>query len=237
MESSEGIGRLPILPVSMSFALRSLSDYDQFVAVDIGASRIKVLVCTIEGGELKILARASMRQSRKHIIAGEISDIAGVSEAVKRTILKAAEGMDSLPKDIVVSINSSSLLFDSVGMNYVRDDADRPIDMEEIDRMIASTETKSLERMKPKAESRLGLSHNELRLVTTSLTSILIDGKKVSNPIGFTGKNIRLSLINFFVSSATFSAFSLLVRDLGMQLISFVPLSVALPKMIEDARE
>ena len=159
----------------MSFSLHSLSEYDRFVAVDIGSSRIKALICGIEAGELKILAKASMRQSRKHIMGGEIADLAGVSESVKRTILKAAEGMDRLPEDIVVSINSPSILFDSVGMNYVRDDGDVPINMEEIDRMIASTESKSLERMKPKAESRLGLAHSELRLITTSLTSILID--------------------------------------------------------------
>ena len=122
-------------------------------------------------------------------------------------------------------------------MNYVRQDPDTPIDMEELDRMIASTETKSLERIKPKSENRLDLAPAELRLITTSLTSIALDGKKVSNPIGFTARNVKLNLINFFVPSSISSALTLVARDLGMKVVSLVPVPVALPKIIEDSIE
>lgn len=221
----------------MSFKLKPLSEYDRFVAIDIGAYRVKVLVCAVEGGELKIYGRASTRQSKKNVIAGEIADLAAVSDLVRRTILKAAEGLDSLPEEVVLSINSSALLYDSIGTNYVRSDAEDPITMEEIDRMIASTEGKSLDRVRSKAEERFDLGPNELRLVTTSLTSISLDGKKVSNPVGFAAKNVKLTLVNFFVPQSTFQALSLIVRDLSMKLVSVVPVPVALPKMVEDRTE
>lgn len=221
----------------MSFKFKPLSEYDRFVAVDIGAYRVKVLVCSVEAGELKIHGRASIRQSKKNVISGEIADLAAVSDVVRRTILKAAEGLDSLPEEMVLSINSSALLYDSIGTNYVRTNPDDPITMEEIDRMIASTEGKSLERVRTKAEDRFDLGPNELRLVTTSLTSISLDGKKVSNPVGFTAKNVKLTLVNFFVPHSTFQALSLIVRDLSMKLVSVVPVPVALPKLVEDKTE
>lgn len=221
----------------MSFKLKPLSEYDRFVAVDIGANRVKVLVCAVENGDLKVYGRASTRQSKKNVIAGEIADLAAVSDIVRRTVLKAAEGLDSLPEEVVMSINSSALLYDSIGTNYVRNRADEPITMEEIDRMIASTEGKSLDRIRIKAEDRFDLGPNELRLVTTSLTSISLDGKKVSNPIGFTAKNVKLTLVNFFVPQSTFQSLSLIVRDLSMKLVSVVPVPVALPKLVEDGPE
>lgn len=221
----------------MSFKLKPLSEYDRFVAIDIGAYRVKVLVCAVESGELKIYGRASIRQSKKNVIAGEIADLAAVSDVVRRTILKAAEGLESLPEEVVLSINSSALLYDSIGTNYVRGDSEDPITMEEIDRMIASTEGKSLDRVRSKAEDRFDLGPNELRLVTTSLTSISLDGKKVSNPVGFTAKNVKLTLVNFFVPHSTFQALSLIVRDLSMKLVSVVPVPVALPKLVEEKTE
>jgi hypothetical protein len=219
----------------MGFKLQSLTDYDRFVAVDIGAYRVKALVCSIRGGSLVVEGKASTRQPKKNVISGEISDLSGVADTVRRTIIKAAEGLDSLPEEIVLSINSAGLLYDSIGTNYVRQDPDEPITMDEVDRMIASTEGKSLERVKGKADERLSLSESELRLVTTSLTSITLDGKKVSNPVGFTAKNVKFTLVNFFVPSATFQALSVLVRDLSMKLVSIVPTAVALPKLLEES--
>ncbi|MDQ1343915.1 MAG: cell division protein FtsA [Patescibacteria group bacterium] len=221
----------------MSFKLQSLSEYDRFVAIDIGAYRVKVLICAVEGGSLRVYGRASTRQSKKNVIAGEIADLAAVSDTVRRTILKAAEGLESLPEEVVLSINSSALLYDSIGTNYIRNDAEDSITMEEIDRMIASTEGKSLDRVRSKAEERFDLGPNELRLVTTSLTSIALDGKKVSNPVGFTAKNVKLTLVNFFVPQSTFQALSLIVRDLSMKLVSVIPVPVALPKLIEERSE
>lgn len=221
----------------MSFKLKPLSDYDRFVVIDIGSSRVKALVCSIEGGELKICGKASTRQSKKNVISGEIADLSAVSDTVRRTILKAAEGLDSLPEEVVLSVGSSSLVYDSIGTNYVRSNPDEPISMEEIDKMIASTEGKSLERIRDKAEERFGLGPNELRLVTTSLTSISLDGKKVSNPVGFTAKNVKLTLVNFFVPYSTFQSLSLIVRDLSMRLVSVIPIPVALPKLVEETSE
>ncbi len=141
----------------MSFKLKPLSEYDRFVVIDIGSYRVKVLVCSTVGGELKICGKASTRQSKKNVISGEIADLSAVSDTVRRTILKAAEGLDSLPEEVVLSIGSSSLIYDSIGTNYVRSNPDDPISMEEVDKMIASTEGKSLERIRDKAEERFGL--------------------------------------------------------------------------------
>ncbi len=59
----------------MGFSIRTLSEYDRFFVVDIGSSRVKVLLCELANGELKILGKASTRQSKKLTIDGEIADL------------------------------------------------------------------------------------------------------------------------------------------------------------------
>lgn len=68
---------------------------------------------------------------------------------------------------------------------YIRDDDELPLNMEEIDMMIAKIEKASLARAKEKAKSEYGIIHDDIRLVSSTLTSITIDGKQVANPIGF----------------------------------------------------
>ncbi len=129
------------------------------------------------------------------------------------------------------------MLTDTLSMNYVRESASTPLDMEEIDRMIGKIENKSLERAKPRILSRVFESEGQMKLVTTALTSIVIDGKKVSNPIGFTGTNVSLTVCNVFLPVSTFLLYSSIVRDLDKKLISFVPTSIALPKAQEASLE
>jgi hypothetical protein len=129
------------------------------------------------------------------------------------------------------------MLTDTLSMNYVRENPETPLGMEEIDRMIGKIESKSLERAKPRIMARVLESEGQMKLVTTALTSIVIDGKKVSNPMGFTGTNISLTVCNVFLPISTFHLYSSIVRDLDKKLISFVPTPIALPKAQEASLE
>ena len=84
-------------------------------------------------------------------------------------------------------------------MNYVRENPESSITMEEIDNIVKKVEYTSLDRVKGKIRERTGIIESEMKLVTTSIISIMVDGKKLGNPIGFTGKNIKLGVINIFV--------------------------------------
>jgi len=86
----------------MSFKISTIFEYDSFIALDIGAFKIKALVCKVENGELKIISQASTRQSRKDMLQGEVSDLRSVSDAVAKTIYKATESLENCPNDVIV---------------------------------------------------------------------------------------------------------------------------------------
>lgn len=221
----------------MSFKISNIIDYNQFIALDIGTSKIKVLICSIEGGELKVLGSAIMRQSKKNIIDGEIADLYGVSETIKKTISKAGESLDEIPSDIVISLGSILTFSDIIHMNYIRENPESLITMEEIDNIVKKVEHASLDRVKGKILERTGIIESEMKLVTTSIISITVDGKKIGNPIGFTGKNIKLGVINVFVPLSYVNMIQNIGRGLSKNIISLIPSIITLPKLLEERNE
>lgn len=221
----------------MSFKISNIVDYNQFIALDIGTSKIKVLICSIEEAELKILGSAIMRQSKKNIIDGEIADLYGVSETIKKAINKAGENLDGIPSDIVISLGSILTFSDIIHMNYIRENPESPITMDEIDHIVKKVEHTSLDRVKGKIRERTGIIESEMKLVTTSIISITVDGKKIGNPIGFTGKNIKLGVINVFVPLSYVNMIQSIGRGLSKNIISLIPSIVTLPKLTENKEE
>ncbi|MDD2486963.1 MAG: hypothetical protein PHS92_01170 [Candidatus Gracilibacteria bacterium] len=218
----------------MSFKISNVMDYDSFIALDIGSFKIKVLICKIESGELKIIGKSYLRQNKKDFISGEIADLGSVSKSISKAIHKACQNLDSIPNDVIVGFNSSHLLYDHISTNYVRQSKEQPISMKEVDDMIKNIEYKSLEKVKTKIESRLGIIDSEMKLITTSIISIYIDGQRVSNPIGFSGKNVKLNLINVFSPCSKYNVIKNILRDLDKNLISVIPNGISIPKLVED---
>jgi hypothetical protein len=221
----------------MSFKISNIVDYNQFIVLDIGTSKIKVLICSLEGGQIKILGSAIMRQSKKNIVDGEIADLYGVSDSIKKAISKAWENLDDIPWDIVISLGSVLTFSDIIYMNYVRETIDSPITMTEIDDIVKKVEHTSLDRVKRQIREKTGIIESEMKLVTTSIISMIVDGKKLNNPIGFTGKNIKLGVINVFVPLAYVTMIQNIWRGLSKNIISLIPSIITLPKLLEEKDE
>lgn len=71
--------------------------------------------------------------------------------------------------------------------------------------------------------------------MTSSLSHIAVDGRSLSNPVGATGKNIRLQIINVFVPVSEYSAHHMIAKRVGKHLISLVPVGMCLPKLVETS--
>ncbi|HRI36592.1 MAG TPA: cell division protein FtsA [bacterium] len=218
----------------MPFRLSQLKEYDSFVVLDIGAYKVRVLIAERCDGELHVLARHSVRQSRKDIDGGSIADLYGVAKTVDRAMERACDDAGVTPDHIVCSIGSESILSDTLSTNYVRDVPDEKITFDEIDSVVSRFEKKSLERIRAKIPARLGIAASEMKLVATTLTSIMIDGRSVSNPVGMTGSNVKLGFLNAFVPLSEYSSYRSIAKHLGKELVSLVPVGIALPKILES---
>lgn len=176
------------------------------------------------------------RQNRSAMIDGEISDLRAVAKCIDLALTRASESVGiARPQDAIVSLQTHSLATDTFAMNYRRTSPTSGISMSEIDEMVARTETTALDRMSRRLEGELAILPTEARLVSTLLTSVVIDSKKVYNPIGFTGSEARYRVLNAFVPRSDLSAIRNVFTTLGIRLISCIPPALALTKLVEGS--
>ena len=219
----------------MSFRVAHIHDYDRFIAIDLGSYRVRASLYSLKEWKLCLDGTSSIRQNRKNFHMGAISDMQWVALTLERAIHEASKNSDIIPDDVILGFSPEICIHDTVTTQYIRSDMDAPLSMQEIDTMIEKIEYDSHVRAKEKAKHQYGLHTDDIRLLSSTLTSISIDDKKVMNPIGFPGKIIRITVLNVFCNSTEFNVMRSIVSSLQKRIISLVPLPLLLPKSIEDS--
>jgi cell division protein FtsA len=158
----------------------------------------------------------------------------GVALTLEKVIHEACSNIDGIPDDIIIAFSPSISIHDSTTSQYLRADGESPISMNEIDTMIEKIESASLLRAREKARREHGLTHDDIRLISSTLTSIHIDGKRVTNPIGFRGSELRITVLNVFALASEYNILRSIVSSLKKDIISLVPMPLLFPKVIEN---
>jgi cell division ATPase FtsA len=118
----------------------------------------------------------------------------------------------------------------------MREDESAPLSMEELDTMIEKIEKASLQRAKEKAKTEYGVIHDDIRLISSTLTSIVIDGKNVTHAIGLPGKYVRIHVLNIFAPASEYNVLRSIIASLKKRPISLVPIPLLFSKIIEKTK-
>ena len=62
---------------------------------------------------------------------------------------------------------------------------------------------------------RSGVFQDDLRLISSTITSVAIDGKKITNPVGFSGGKVMLTVLNVFAPASEFNIVRSIIASLG----------------------
>lgn len=159
----------------------------------------------------------------------------GMAETMERACTQAAQKFDQVPNDIILCFSSSAFIYDSVTTQYIRGDSISTMTMQEIDMMIKKIESESFNHARKRCKQQFGIAHDDIRLVSSTITIITIDGRNITNPIGFPGKNVCLTVLNVFVPASEFNIIRSVIASLGKQVISLIPTPLIFPKLIETS--
>lgn len=220
----------------MAFHLAHIHDYNRFIAVDIGSYRVRAWIYDVSWWSLTTLAQSSIRQDKKNIIDGSIADMRAVARTIERSIIQASKDIDSIPEDIILSFSSHTTLSDIITTQYVRGDKTVQISMEEIDTIIKKIESESFIRIREKAKREFWIAHDDIRLISSTITSISIDGKNFTNPLGSQWTNIRLTILNVFLPASDYNMIRSIVASLNKRIISVIPMPLIFPKICEQSQ-
>lgn len=212
-------------------------DQQHIVALDIGTEFVKALIAKLDDEELSIVGMGRVRQGVSDMHSGAISDIAGVVQNCEDALTQAEEQAGLQAKRVIIGIAGELVKGVTNTIRYRRPQPDRPLDEAEMEFIIEKVQ----ERAQAKAQKNIALETGndevEVKLVNSALVSIHIDGYKVSNPIGFQGKDIAIQIYTAFAPMVHIGALERVADELALELLAVAaePFAVARSVLGDDA--
>jgi cell division protein FtsA len=208
----------------------SVSTSHALLALDIGTEYAKALVFeTGPDGRALVTGVGRKRQGLSHMQSGTVADISAVVVNC-REALDAAETMAgrTAPK-VVVGIAGELVKGFTTTRSVERKRPDSAVTHSELERLLEEVEADASAEAQRTITWETGLPNVDVRLVHASVAGAAVDGYAVTNPVGFQGRHLRVSVFNAYAPLVHLGALESVVEQLGLQLIKVVaePYAVA----------
>ena len=195
-------------------------DRNYIVAVDVGTEFVKAMIAKIDGDDLQVVGVGRARQEMGDMHSGAIADISGVVRNCEEALAEAEDQAGLQAKRAVIGIAGELVKGTTNTIRYRRPQPDRPLDEVEMEFIIEKVQ----ERAQEKAQKQIGLETGnpdvEIKLVNSALVGIHIDGYKVSNPLGFQGKDVAVQIYTAFAPMMHIGALERVADELALELIA-----------------
>lgn len=196
------------------------ADNDYVVALDIGTEFVKALIAKMNDDTLEIVGVGRARQDISDMHSGAIADISGVVRNCEEALSEAEDQAGLQTKRAVIGIAGELVKGVTNTIRYRRPQPDRPLDTAEVEFIIEKVQ----ERAQGKAQRQIALETGneevEVKLVNSALVSIHIDGYKVSNPIGFQGRDVAVQIYTAFAPMVHIGALERVADELALELVA-----------------
>ncbi len=219
--------------------LFSKNSKEYFLALDIGTEVAKALVFQINKQEknASIVGVGRQRQKRGNMQSGAVSDISGVIETCQLSIKEAlANAKVKNVKKAIVGIAGELVKGTTTTVHYERLNPDSRIDFQELKGIIQKVQVKAYERIAQQIEWETG-QDIDVKLINAAIVDVRIDGYQVTNPIGFQGKDVSVSIFNAYAPMIHLGALQTIADELHIDLLSIAaePYAVARSVDYDDA--
>jgi len=161
--------------------------------------------------------------------AGAIADIASVVDNCDKALAQAEEQAGVSARSAVIGIAGELVKGTTKAVKFTRKDPNKPMDLAEVEQIIKLVQQRAEFSAKESLALELGGKDVEVRLVNSALVSIDIDGYKVTNPIGFQGKEVLVQLYTAFAPLIHIGALERTAQELDLDLLAVAaePFAVA----------
>ena len=206
------------------------SDLAACTALDIGTEFAKALVFEIDdGGVGTVRGVGRKRQGLAHMQSGTVTDINAVVDNCSVALQEAEEMAGFRPTQVVIGIAGELVKGFTTTHTQERKRADTPVTDAELQKLIDGVQREALREAERAITWETGLTHVDVRLVHAAVTGAQIDGYPVTNPVGFRGRNVKISVFNAFAPLVHLGALQSVAEQLELDLIEIVaePYAVA----------
>ena len=205
--------------------------YRHFTALDIGSDLVKALVVRRETPSGYVLGVSREPQHPDAMVGGAIGEVEPVIDACNRALEAAEDMAGTVPGQVVIGIGGEMVKGFSSSIAYPRERPVERVRESELRNMLQLVEKRALREAQHLLElERAYGAVAEVRLVHSAITQVRIDGYPVTNPIGFQGRNLEVTVFNTFAPMTEVSAVEALARELDLEIAGTVSQPYALAR-------
>jgi cell division protein FtsA len=208
----------------------SAADAGAQLALDIGTEYAKALVFETRADDGALVTGVGRtHQGLSHMQSGTVADI-GAVVANCRAALDAAEAMAGRAAGkVVIGIAGELVKGFTTTRSIERRRPDSAITHSEVERLLEGIEADASAEAQRTITWETGLPNVDVRLVHAAVVGAGVDGYAVTNPVGFQGRHLRISVFNAYAPLVHLGALESVVEQLGLQLTRVVaePYAVA----------
>lgn len=217
------------LPLDGIRGLFRRSSPGAYAALDIGTEYAKALIFTVEDGVGTVLGSGRHRQTQTAMQDGLITDIEAVVQHCHAALQQAEQMAGMIGKQAIVGLAGELVKGMSTTETMVREHPTEKLGLEEIEEVMERVQRLALSRVTERLTWEMGLPSVDVRLVNSSVVSMKIDGHLISNPLGFQGRYLEVTVFNAFAPLIHVGASETIARHLSLDLLSVIaePYAVA----------
>ena len=204
------------------------------MALDFGSSSIKSLLFKISEDGKKVDMRG-FGESRQFPLSDNISN--NEENKMSRIVLTAQKSIGEacknakirMPLKVILGAAGDLLRGDSITKRYIREDAKEKINLIELKNIIQKTQWSAWDNIRKFVRDETGYSEFNIKLINSRIQEIKVDGYRVTNPIGFSGREIVISIFNAYSAGEHLEFLNNIAGRLNLELscIAAEPYAVA----------
>ncbi|MFA7308675.1 MAG: cell division FtsA domain-containing protein [Patescibacteria group bacterium] len=202
------------------------------IALDVGTEYVKALIFKVEEGVAHIVGAGRTHQALKDMQGGAITDISGVIANCSTALDSASKMAGVMPDRVIMGIAGELVKGATTTITYTRKNADKKIDQKELKEIMGRVQEKAYGQIRSQIAWETGKAEIDVRLVNAAIVDVRIDRHQVSNPIGFTGKHVKVDVYNAFAPMIYLGALESTAENLGLDLLGIAAEPYAVAKCV-----
>lgn len=192
------------------------------LALDIGTEVVKALIFEIDPNEEKgyVIGAGKEQQKLGDMHAGAVTDIASVVNTCKKAITKAEKMAKVMSNQVILGIAGELVKGKTTTVHYERSKPKSKIDFPELKNIIHKVQWKAFDKVRRELSWETGFSELDVKLINAAIVDVRIDGYRVTNPLGFQGKDVSISIFNAYAPLIHLGALQSIAIELDLDLLS-----------------
>jgi cell division protein FtsA len=205
-----------------------------YTVLDAGTEFVKTLIFEVRGDEAVVSGVGRQRQPARAMSEGIIADIDAAVDACEAALQQAEHLAGRSAPLAILGIAGELVRGDAVTVTTTRANPRAPLAIDELEKLIETAQHRAADEARRQLSWETGVEQVEIRLVNAAVIGVEIDGHLVTNPLGFQGRRVVLTLFSAFTTLTQIGALETVAAQLDLTPLAIVAEPYALARALRE---